>query len=30
MIKESGLTGRKYIKLGDNYEPYGGRDKAGE
>lgn len=30
MIKKSGLTGINYIKLGDSYEPYGGRDKAGE
>ncbi len=30
VIKISRLTGRKYIKLGDNYEPYGGRYKSGE
>ncbi|MCR5000594.1 MAG: glycosyltransferase [Lachnospiraceae bacterium] len=30
MIKVSGLTGRKYIKLGDAYEPYGGWYKSGE
>ncbi len=30
MIKKSGLTGISYIKLGDSYEPFRGRDKAGE
>lgn len=30
MIKKSGLTGINYIKLGDNYEPYGGREETGD
>ncbi|MCR4806965.1 MAG: glycosyltransferase [Lachnospiraceae bacterium] len=30
MIKRSGLTGIKYIKLGDSYEPFRGRDESGE
>ncbi|HCM92082.1 MAG TPA: hypothetical protein DIS78_05935, partial [Lachnospiraceae bacterium] len=30
MFKKSGLTGINYIKLGDIYEPFRGRDKAGE